>query len=168
MTPRNNGKQTGKIAPFDKWEDPRLLFILNIDASNVGLGAILSQEGEKGERVIAYFSQAFNRAECNYCITRCELFSCGEGSRPFQASPLWSSFCNQNGSRITALAVILQGRNRMARPRKCRWRHAMRPVNLNVMAFQRRNPLGQLYHGSCGRFFPLEKISLWLSPWTIL
>nr|XP_055054004.1 uncharacterized protein LOC129439426 [Misgurnus anguillicaudatus] len=62
-------------APVLAAPDLRLTFILDTDASNVGLGAVLSQEGEKGERVIAYYSRAFNRAERNYCVTRRELLA---------------------------------------------------------------------------------------------
>ena len=45
---------------------------LDVDASEVGLGGILSQEQEGRERVIAYGSRALNRAERNYCVTQKE------------------------------------------------------------------------------------------------
>ncbi|KAI2646047.1 Retrovirus-related Pol polyprotein [Labeo rohita] len=71
-------------APVLAAPDPRLPFILDTDASNVGLGAILSQDGEKGERVIAYYSRAFNRAERNYCVTRRELLAVVEAVSHFR------------------------------------------------------------------------------------
>lgn len=38
-------------------------FIINANSSNVGVGAVLSQEGDVGEHAIAYFSQAQKKAE---------------------------------------------------------------------------------------------------------
>jgi len=50
-------------------------FILDTDASNHGIGAVLSQVQEGGEKVIAYYSRVFSRTERNYCVTRKELLA---------------------------------------------------------------------------------------------
>ena len=50
-------------------------FILDTDASSVGIGAVLSQVQNGTERVIAYFSRVLNPAERNYCVTRRELLA---------------------------------------------------------------------------------------------
>ncbi|KAI4885571.1 hypothetical protein NFI96_007362, partial [Prochilodus magdalenae] len=55
--------------------DPNLMFVLDTDASDVGMGAVLSQVGPEGEKVIAYFSKTFNKAERRYCVTRRELLA---------------------------------------------------------------------------------------------
>ncbi|GFY18136.1 hypothetical protein TNCV_2045441 [Trichonephila clavipes] len=49
-------------------------FILNTDASHESIGAVLSQEIDGQERVIAYFSQYVSKPERN-CMTRKELLA---------------------------------------------------------------------------------------------
>ena len=48
-------------------------FVLDVDASGTGMGAILQQKQDGILRVIAYASRTFNRQEANYCITRREM-----------------------------------------------------------------------------------------------
>ena len=48
-------------------------FILDVDASDIGIGGILQQVQDGRIRVIAYASRAMNKAEVNYCITEKEL-----------------------------------------------------------------------------------------------
>ncbi|GBM21042.1 Retrovirus-related Pol polyprotein from transposon 297 [Araneus ventricosus] len=50
-------------------------FILDTDAGNEGIGAVLSQNIGNEERVIAYFSKSLGKPERNYCITRKELLA---------------------------------------------------------------------------------------------
>eukprot|EP00731_Ephydatia_muelleri_P031170 Em0022g684a len=54
----------------------KLPFLLNTDASNDAIGAVLSQLDEQGnEWVLAYASRLLSKAESNYCVTRKELLS---------------------------------------------------------------------------------------------
>ncbi|GBM48452.1 Transposon Ty3-I Gag-Pol polyprotein [Araneus ventricosus] len=50
-------------------------FILDTDASNEGIGAVLSQNIGIEEHVIAYFSKTLGKPERNYCVTRKELLA---------------------------------------------------------------------------------------------
>ncbi|GFV64240.1 retrovirus-related Pol polyprotein from transposon opus [Trichonephila clavipes] len=50
-------------------------FILDADASHESIGAVLSQEIDGQERVIAYFSKCLSKPERNYCVTRKELLA---------------------------------------------------------------------------------------------
>ncbi|GFU34456.1 retrovirus-related Pol polyprotein from transposon 17.6 [Trichonephila clavipes] len=67
---------------FTKLKDPILTypeigkqFILDSDASHEGIGAVLSQEIDGQEHVIAYFSKCLTKPEINYCVTRKELLA---------------------------------------------------------------------------------------------
>uniref|UniRef100_A0A673WIT2 Reverse transcriptase domain-containing protein n=1 Tax=Salmo trutta TaxID=8032 RepID=A0A673WIT2_SALTR len=62
-------------APVLAPPDLTLPFILDTDASNVGMGGVLAQVGPEGERVVAYFSRTFNKHERRYCVTRRELLA---------------------------------------------------------------------------------------------
>ncbi|KAJ8349608.1 hypothetical protein SKAU_G00247380 [Synaphobranchus kaupii] len=62
-------------APVLAYPDAQRPFIIDTDASNTGVGAILSQEDEDDERVVAYYSRALGKAERNYCVTRRELLA---------------------------------------------------------------------------------------------
>ena len=50
-------------------------FVLNTDASNVGLGSVLHQLQDGEEKVIGYFSRCLTKAERKYCTTREELLA---------------------------------------------------------------------------------------------
>ena len=50
-------------------------FILDVDASDLGIGGILHQVQGDRERVIGYASRSLSKAERNYCITEKELLA---------------------------------------------------------------------------------------------
>ncbi|CAH8536658.1 unnamed protein product [Dicrocoelium dendriticum] len=66
-------------APVLAFPDTRLSagpFILDTDASNTGIGAVLSQRTPDGkEPVIAYASRSLSQRERNYCATRKEMLA---------------------------------------------------------------------------------------------
>ena len=58
--------------------------MVDVDASSVGLGAVISQDQDGHLRVIAYASRTFNRPEANYCITRREMLGAVYGLKQFK------------------------------------------------------------------------------------
>ena len=50
-------------------------FILDTDASNLAIGAVLSQKFGNTEKVIAYASRTLTKSERKYCVTRKELLA---------------------------------------------------------------------------------------------
>ena len=62
-------------APVLTFPCPGGVFILDTDASNTGLGAVLSQMQDGQERVLGYFSRSLSKTERNYCVTRRELLA---------------------------------------------------------------------------------------------
>ena len=70
-------------APILAFQQLDVPFILDTDACDSGLGAVLSQvEGGK-ERVIAFAAHALTKAERNYSTTRKELLALVWGSEHF-------------------------------------------------------------------------------------
>jgi hypothetical protein len=62
-------------SPILTYPIPGKTFILDTDASQTAIGAVLSQEFDGNEQVIAYMSKALNKAEQSYCVTRKELLA---------------------------------------------------------------------------------------------
>ena len=63
-------------APILGYPLPKGQFTLDTDASNHGIGAVLSQLQDGQERVLAYYSRALSHPERQYCVTRKELLHC--------------------------------------------------------------------------------------------
>ena len=60
-------------APVLAYPQPGGGYTLDCDASDVGIGAVLSQTQAGVEKVICYGSKKLDRAQRNYCVTRKEL-----------------------------------------------------------------------------------------------
>lgn len=71
-------------APVLAFPQPGDQFVVDTDASNWGVGAVLSQVQGGTERVIAYYSRALSKPERNYCVTRRELLAVVAGLRHFR------------------------------------------------------------------------------------
>jgi hypothetical protein len=56
-------------APILAYLQPGERFIVDTDASNIGIGGVLSQIRVQEEQTIAYYSKTLNRAKRNDCVT---------------------------------------------------------------------------------------------------
>ena len=63
--------------PLLIFPDFRKPFILDTDASDIGIGAVLSQTDAEGKErvIIAYGSRLLSKSERKYCVTRHELLA---------------------------------------------------------------------------------------------
>ena len=73
-------------------EDVNARFVLDVDASNVGAGAVLSQYQNGELKVVSYASCTFDKAQRAYCVTRRELAAFLFGLRTFKAYLLAREF----------------------------------------------------------------------------
>ena len=73
-------------------EDEKARFVLDVDASNVVAGAVLSQFQNRQLKVAAYASCTFDKAQRSYCVTRRELAAFLFGLRMFKAYLLAREF----------------------------------------------------------------------------
>jgi hypothetical protein len=70
-----NAQASRVCCPHSCLPQPGERFIMDTDASNVGIGGVLSQVQDGQEWVIAYCSKMLNKAERNYCVTWLELLA---------------------------------------------------------------------------------------------
>ena len=70
-------------APVLAYPIPSGKFTLDTDAGEKGIGAVLSQEQNGQERIVAYFSRSLNRRERNYCVTGKELLAVVKATEKF-------------------------------------------------------------------------------------
>ncbi|GFT08171.1 retrovirus-related Pol polyprotein from transposon 297 [Trichonephila clavipes] len=73
--PETSLKEALTSSPILIYPQPDKPFILDTDASNESVGAVLSQEIDGQERVVAYWSKCLSKPERNYCVTRKELLA---------------------------------------------------------------------------------------------
>ena len=74
--------------PVLAYPEPDCLFILNTDASNTSVGAVLSQQlPENQEKVVAYYSRVLSASEHRYCVTRQELLAVVKAVKLFHVYP---------------------------------------------------------------------------------
>ena len=78
-------KQALISAPILGYPRPGRQLVVDTDASDVGLGAVLSQVQDGEERVLCYASRSLLRPERNYCVTRRELLAVIFAVRKFKA-----------------------------------------------------------------------------------
>ena len=105
-----------QLLHYRGWKDNRA-YLLDSDASNVGLGVVLSQEQDGAWKVIGYASRTLNAAEKNYCTTRLELLAVKFGLTQFRHLLL----CRKFFVRTDHSALLSLRRNKEPTGQQARW-----------------------------------------------
>lgn len=104
-------------------------FILDCDASNVGIGAVLSQEQADGvEKPIAYFSKALTKAERNYSVTRKELLAIVSAAKNFKYFLIGRPFTIRTDHR----ALEWLTKSTTISTQLARWAEALKDFNFTI------------------------------------
>lgn len=124
-------------APILKCPDFTQRFYLQTDASNVGLGAVLSQGVKLDEKIVAYASRTLNKAERNYCTTELECLAIVWAVEKFRGY--------LEGSPFTVItdhnSLLWLHKLRNPSGRLARW--AMRLLSYDITVIHRK---GNLHH----------------------
>jgi len=110
--------------PHDEGE-----FILDCDASDLAIGAVLSQVQDGEERPICYASQLYNKHERNYNVTRKELLAVVTFVRKFRLYLLGRPF------RIRTDHAALQWLKRTPEPigQQARWLEILEEFDYSIV-----------------------------------
>ena len=100
------------VEPILALQNNEGMYILDTDASEFGLGAVLSQQQDNEERVTAYSSRAMSRSELKYETTRKELLAVVNGLKQFR------QYCSADTS--SSEQIMLPSRGLDERPNLCR------------------------------------------------
>jgi len=103
------------------YPDPAKQYILDTDASDHSVGAVLSQGQGESEVVVAYYSKTLVTAKKNYCTTRKELLAVVKAVkhfwpyiygrtfrlRTYHASLIWLCKCAEPSTQVARWLEIL-------------------------------------------------------------
>ncbi|KAL5491649.1 hypothetical protein EMCRGX_G016981 [Ephydatia muelleri] len=104
-------------------------FILQTDASDRGVGAVLSQYGVDGqEHPIAYFSRKYSAREQNYSTIEKECLAIKLATHAFRVYLLGREFTVETDHRALEWLHRLKDSN----PRLCRWSLTLQPFKFSV------------------------------------
>ncbi|GFX46385.1 retrovirus-related Pol polyprotein from transposon 297 [Trichonephila clavipes] len=105
-------------------------FIVQTDASNVGMGAVLTQLNEQGEEhPILYLSKKFSEVEKRYCTTEKECASIVFAIKRLHYYLDGNSFLVMTDHN----PLVWLNRNVSSNPRLMRWALALQPYNFRIV-----------------------------------
>ena len=144
------------ILALPDWSSP---FVLDTDASDTGIGAVLSQIHQDGsEHVIAYANRTLNKAERNYCVTRKELLAVVTFMKHFRQYLVGDNFTVRTDHG--ALAWLQNFRS--PEGQMARWLETLQGYHLNIIHRPGRkhnnaDEWSRLPCNQCGRESHLDK-----------
>ena len=131
-------------------------FILDTDASDMGIGAVLSQCQKDGlEHVIAYGSRTLSRPEQRYCVTRRELLAVVSFVQHFRPYLLGREFLlrTDHGS-LTWLTNFKEPEGQLARWLECLQEFSFQTVHRSGKRHTNADALSRRPCSQCGREEP--------------
>ena len=118
-------------APVLTMPDFKKPFIIHVDASDVGVGAVLMQEDvHKLEHPICYFSKKFNGAQKNYCTSEKEALGLISALQQFEFYISPAQFPIDVFTDHNPLVFLNRTRNR--NQRLLRWSLILQEYTLNI------------------------------------
>ena len=123
-------------------------YILDTDASNIGLGGVLSQIQNDEECVIAYCSRALRPSQRKYCTTKREMLA---------AVSMCMQFCSYlRGARFTIRrdhkSLVWLHRFKDAEGMMARWLHTLQQFQFSIVHRAGRDGLSRVPASPCGQF----------------
>ena len=145
----------GKLVttPILAYPDFNRPFILDTDASDIGIGAVLSQRDEEGrERVVAYASRTLSKAERKYCVTRRELLAVVAFTQHFRPYLLGREFLLRTDPGSLTWLQSFKNLERQL----LRWLEKLQELNFTIVHRQGKShqnavALSRLPCSQCGR-----------------
>ena len=128
-------------------------FILDTDASDIGIGSVLSQLGEDGqEKVVAYGSRLLTKAERQYCTTRKELLAVVTFTKQYRPYLIGQQFTlRTDHNSLSWLQTFREPQGQLAR-----WLEQLQEFNFTIVHRRGRkhnnaDALSRLPCRQCGR-----------------
>ena len=128
ITDFSNLKQSLLMKPVLRAPYFELPFILQTDASARGIGAVLGQQFEEGEKPVAFFSKKLNPAQVNYTATEKECLAVVLALKHFEFYLLGNRFILQTDHKALKKLKTMNNDN----PRLQRWSIAVQRFDFDV------------------------------------
>ena len=107
-------------------------YILDTDASNFGLGAVLSQIQDDVERVIAYCSRALRPSQRHYCTTKREMLAAVAMCIQFRSYLRGAKFTLRTDHKSLVWLHRFKDKEGMM----ARWLHALQQFHFSINLWQ--------------------------------
>ena len=128
-------KQSLTSKPLLLFANLEIPFIIQVDASNIGIGAALMQNHGKGEQPVAFMSQKFNKQQKNWNATEKECYAIVSSIRKWDYYVAGHEFI----VRTDHHALCWLNRKFNSNPKLNRWRMALQEYSFKIEHVKGKN-----------------------------